>query len=100
MNVGGTGQEGAPQAAYQHMRQVMAAHKDELLAKPNVVGVGVGLRERGGVRTDTLAIVVLVDRKLPREMLAPEALIPQELEGVPVDVQQVGKLAAQEGGIA
>ena len=95
MSANGAGQEDAVQTAYQRARQVMAVHQDELLAKPNVVGVGVGFRERRGARTDAVAIVVMVSHKVPRERLAPEELIPGEIEGVPVDVQQVGRLSPQ-----
>jgi hypothetical protein len=42
-----------------------------------------------------LAIVVLVRRKLPRAQLMPEDIVPAEIEGVPVDVQEVGEIRAQ-----
>ncbi len=83
------------QAAFEKANAVKQAHSDELMAKPNVVGVGVGFRSRGGQPTDSVAIVVMVDRKLPSEQLAPDETIPSEIEGVPVDVQEVGRLSAQ-----
>jgi hypothetical protein len=73
---------------------VKRARQAELLRKANVVGVGVGYRRRRGQITDTVALVVMVSRKLPREQLAPEDLLPRELDGVPVDVQEVGELRA------
>jgi len=73
---------------------VKRARQAELLRKANVVGVGVGYRRRRGQQTDTVALVVMVSRKLPREQLAPEDLLPRELDGVPVDVQEVGELRA------
>ncbi len=73
---------------------VRQAHLSELLTKANVVGVGVGLRQRGGSRTDEVALVVLVRRKVPGHQLAPEDRIPRLLDGVPVDVQEVGELRA------
>ena len=73
---------------------VKRARQAELLRKANVVGVGVGYRRRRGQQTDTVALVVMVSRKLPREQLAPEDLLPHELDGVPVDVQEVGELRA------
>jgi hypothetical protein len=73
---------------------VKRARQAELLRKANVVGVGVGYRQRRGQQTDTVALVVMVSRKLPREQLAPEDLLPRELDGVPVDVQEVGELRA------
>jgi hypothetical protein len=63
-----------------------------LLAKANVVGVGIGLCHRGGQRTEQVGLIVLVDRKIPVARLAPEDVIPSEIEGVPVDVKEVGRL--------
>ena len=56
--------------------------------------VGIGLRHRCGYSTDELAIVVSVTKKVPREHLDPNDLVPHELEGIPVDVQEVGPLRA------
>jgi len=74
--------------------EVKRAHEDELLAKRNVVGVGVGYRKRGSERTSEIALVVMVTQKLSPTLLAPEDLIPTSIEGVPVDVQEVGEITA------
>ena len=74
--------------------RVKQTHEDELLSKANVLGVGVGLRERGGRRGEQVALVVLVRRKLPAVELAPKDVIPREIDGVPVDVQEVGEVRA------
>ncbi len=74
--------------------RVKQTHEEELLSKANVLGVGVGLRERGGQRGEQVALVVLVRRKLPVGELAPNDVIPREIEGVPVDVQEVGEVKA------
>jgi len=76
-------------------RAVKAAHAPALLKKANVVGVGVGLREQGGVRTGEVALVVMVSQKVPLADLAPADVIPASLDGVPVDVQEVGRISAQ-----
>jgi hypothetical protein len=76
------------------IRAVRRAYEDELMAKANVVGVGVGYRQRSGERTGELALVVMVDKKVPEALLAPEDVIPTSLEGVPVDVQEVGEIRA------
>jgi hypothetical protein len=81
--------------AYEHAKAVRQAHEKELLAKANVVGVGVGLRQRGGELTDVVAIVVMVRQKVPPAQLSQEDIIPGEIEGVPVDVQGVGVFRAQ-----
>ena len=77
------------------VQAVKRAHAPALLKKANVVGVGVGVRERGGVRTGEVVLVVMVNRKVPPAELAPGDVIPATLDGVPVDVQAVGTPSAQ-----
>lgn len=79
----------------QRASAVRAAHQAELMAKPNVVGVGIGYRRVAGRQTATIALVVMVTHKLPDWQLADEDVIPREIDGVPVDVQEVGQLSAQ-----
>jgi len=86
------GEEGL--SATQKASQVKRAHQAELMSKANVVGVGVGYRQVGGMRTETVALVVMVSRKLPTAQLAPGDVLPAEIEGVPVDVQEVGEVRA------
>ena len=83
------------QAAYERVRAVKNAYEDELMARANVVGVGIGLRQKHGVPSNETALVVMVTRKVPRSQLKPEDVIPAELEGIPVDVQEVGEIRAQ-----
>lgn len=70
-------------------RRVSRGHAKQLMQKANVVGVGVGLAAAGG-----FAVVVMVNRKLPRDQLKPEDLLPPEIEGIPVEVREVGELRA------
>jgi len=74
--------------------RVKQAHEEELLSKANVLGVGVGLRQRSGLLGEQVTLVVLVRRKLPAGELAPKDVIPREIDGVPVDVQEVGEVKA------
>jgi hypothetical protein len=83
-----------PEIPIESVRQVRHRYQDELMAKANVVGVGVGFRQRGGESTREPAVVVMVRKKVPASSLAPEDVIPAFLEGVPVDVQEVGDLRA------
>jgi len=76
------------------VRAVKSAHEAELMRKANVVGVGIGLRRRNGEVTGEPAIVVSVTHKVPRSQLAPTDVVPDQIEGVPVDVQAVGRLRA------
>ena len=76
------------------LTDVQARYADMLMAKPNVVGVGIGLAKVNGEYTDEPALVVMVVKKVPVEELAPEELIPQSLEGVRIDVQETGVIEA------
>lgn len=82
------------QAATQRALAVKQAYEQELLSKPNVVGVGVGFRQTGGQATDYVAVVVMVREKIPEAQLSPDQRIPAQIEGVPVDVQEVGEITA------
>ena len=82
-------------AATEKALAVKRRYAPQLLAKANVVGVGVGFCQRGGVTTSQVGLVVLVSRKLPTPLLDSMDLLPSEIEGVPVDVQQIGEVRAQ-----
>ena len=47
-------------SAYQRAGQIKERYEAQIMAKANVVGVGVGLRSRGGRFTDEVALVVMV----------------------------------------
>jgi hypothetical protein len=83
------------QSATRRAQAVKQAYASQLMAKANVVGVGVGFCQRGGERTSEIGLVVMVNRKLEASQLDPEDVIPTEIDGVPVDVQEVGELRAQ-----
>jgi hypothetical protein len=77
------------------VREAKARFGRELLENPDVHGVGVGLRRRGGEKTNELAVVVHVQRKRPEAEVAPRNLLPRSLRfrrrngeevEVPVDV--------------
>ncbi len=74
--------------------EVQAKYADDLMSKPHVVGVAVGFTSEGGIRTPDVGVIVMVDSKLPRAELAEDELIPHELDGVRVDVQETGVFSA------
>lgn len=76
------------------VRQIKEAHKAEIMAKPNVVGVGVGYKVRNDGRSRELSVVTLVQRKISIDGLDPDALVPRQVNGVPTDVVEVGELHA------
>ena len=82
------------EALTERAKAVKARHSKRLLAIPGVIGVGVGFRQRNGHFTDEVAIVVMVEHKVESEDVPYTELIPSQLEGVPVDVQETGEIKA------
>jgi hypothetical protein len=78
----------------QVVKQTKEAHKEAILAKPNVVGVGVGEKSSGGQKTGETCVVVLVRQKIPQAGLTSEALVPREVGGVKTDIVEVGNIRA------
>ena len=90
------GEDPVHQQAFARIEAVRSAHEEALLAKANVVGVGIGFRRRRGETTGEAALVVMVTHKVPRDQLSPQDFIPDRIEDVPVVVQAVGELRALE----
>ena len=74
--------------------QVQSKYIDELMLIPHVVGVGIGMRQRNGDYTDEMCLVVMVDKKLPIAQLDTASILPTELDGVGIDVQETGDFSA------
>jgi len=66
----------------------------ELFEYPNVVGFGKGEKVIGGNKTGIPTTTVLVTRKLPKDALRKQDLLPMEVGGLPVDVIEVGIIKA------
>ena len=71
---------------------VRARHEAELLQYPNVVAVSEGIRTKLGRPTGERCLVVYVERKIPRAQLEPSQILPTEIEGIPVDVVEIGRV--------
>ncbi|MGW0907700.1 hypothetical protein [Streptomyces sp. NPDC002853] len=71
--------------------QARSLHEDRLMKLANVTGVGIGKDDSSGADV----IVVFVTRKVPRDRLRDEDVVPAVLEGVPVRVLAIGEPAAQ-----
>ncbi|NWG16062.1 MAG: hypothetical protein HXY41_05445 [Chloroflexi bacterium] len=78
--------------AMEQVFQAQAAHQNELLAKPNVVGVAVGRKNLTG----ELSVVTLVEQKKPLAALSAQEVIPKQVDGVRTDVIEVGYLRAYQ----
>ena len=69
--------------------EVQARHEGELLALPNVTGVGIG--ECAGKPV----LKVFVTGKVPESTLARDERVPASLQGYEVDVEEIGVIEAQ-----
>lgn len=82
----------------QRAAQAKERHWPEIMAKSNVVGVGLGMKAVRGAATAEPAVVVLVRRKQPVAGLNPQDVIPPEIGGAPTDVVAVGEIRARQSG--
>ncbi len=72
--------------------QAQRMFMDSLLAKPNVVGVAVGLKNSVGEPS----VVVLVQRKVPTAALTAAESVPKEVNGIKTDVVEIGYVRAYD----
>lgn len=63
-----------------------AGARAQILAIPGVLGVGIGVKERGGALMPELSFRVYVREKLPESELPAGAVVPREVAGVSTDV--------------
>ncbi|MBE0702229.1 MAG: hypothetical protein IH582_03510 [Afipia sp.] len=77
-----------------HALDIQNRYEKYLLSKPHVVGVGVGFAYIKGEETAEIAVIVMVEYKVPAQELEPEDRIPSRLEGVRVDVREMGQFEA------
>ncbi len=78
----------------EEIRAIKDRYGDDLLRKKNVVGLGIGYKEVEGEETGLLGLVVMVKKKESPSQLDATDLIPSQIEGVPVDVKEVGEIVA------
>ena len=78
----------------EEIRAVKDRHADDLFRRKNVVGLGIGYKEVEGQETEQLSLVVMVRKKESPSQLEATDLVPFEIEGVPVDVKEVGEIVA------
>jgi len=78
-----------PAASSQDARDAKRRFGAQLLANPDVRGVGVGRRQVGGDTTDEYAVVVHLQQKSPPHEVAPSRLVPETVRFVDDDGRQV-----------
>ena len=67
-------------------------YRQSLLKKKNVIGVGIGYREKGGQRTGEKAIIVFVTKKENLRQLDRSEIVPRFVQGQRVDVIEIGEV--------
>lgn len=72
--------------------KALAQHETELMGYANVVGVATGIQTKKGQPTGEPCVVVFVQKKIERDKLNNEDIIPSQIDGVLVDVVEVGKI--------
>jgi hypothetical protein len=71
---------GAYERDVRRLREAKARYRDELLSIPGVHGIGIGYKHTGDERTDQLALVVHVHRKLPKTDIQAGRVVPERLQ--------------------
>ena len=71
------------------IREVKAKYEANLLSKPNVVAVGIGMPMQDGRPVGAPGIVVSVTHRVDAQELSEADLVPQQLEEVPVWVEEI-----------
>ena len=61
------------------VRQAKEENRVQLITKSNVIGLGIGLRTRGGKLTDELVLKVYIRSKIPKDMLDAKDLVPSSV---------------------
>ncbi len=74
--------------------EVRQLHELELLTLEGVVGVAECYKVKGGRPTKEWAVMVLVEDKRRKSEVGKSDLVPAEIDGVPTDVVEVGKIEA------
>lgn len=67
-----------------------------LFQKSNIQGLGIGYKLTGGKETGKLAIICMVDNKLPESELTASDIVPKEVDGFETDVQETGRFVVEQ----
>jgi hypothetical protein len=62
------------------------------LSQGNIIGVGAGMKQVGFERTRHPSVIVFVEKKMLKSDLPRREIIPEEIDGVPTDVIEIGKV--------
>jgi hypothetical protein len=79
---------------YEYVAEVQQRYTEYLMHKRYVVGVSIGMADSSEIVVH-YCLVVLVTVLMTPEDLDPDDRIPDDLDGVPVMVQEIGEISAQ-----
>ena len=74
--------------------EVIEENELEIFKYENIVGVGPGFIVSAGEPTRDIGLVILVEKKVPKEKLLAKDIIPEEIKGKKTDVIEVGRIEA------
>ena len=74
------------------VRRVKKKYEADLMGMHGVVGVAIGYKHVDGKKTNQLCIICYVIDKKLESALEEHDIIPKEIEGVPVDVIESGRI--------
>ncbi len=72
--------------------KALQKNRKRILDMDNVVGVGVGYKEKGGKDTRDESVVVFVKKKVNKEDLRSHQMIPEKVEDSKTDVIEIGEI--------
>src|SRR5438093_3165984 len=90
---------GGAEVSWDRIRAAREKFERFLLGRANVVGVGVGKKVIAGKETETPAVMVFVEKKLPEAQLKKTDIVPKTLDDVKTDVVETGRLKAQRATV-
>ncbi|HHX88134.1 MAG TPA: hypothetical protein GX693_08180 [Firmicutes bacterium] len=73
-------------------KKILPRFGHAMFKKANVVGVGLGYREKGGQQTREQAMLVFVTKKVPKAELQSGDLVPRSVQGSIIDVVEIGEV--------
>jgi hypothetical protein len=80
---------------YRRVSEVLEQYREWLMSKPHVIGVGIGHPPSAEPDSESYCIVIMVDVLLPAAQIDQVDALPVEIDGVPVNIQEMGGFFAQ-----
>ena len=71
------------------IKSIKEKHVKTMIKKYSLTGMGIGFKKVNGKFTDRLSIVFIVEKKLPKDKIKPDQLLPSILEGIECDVVEM-----------